>query len=268
MVGEVRVGTSGWQYDDWRGVVYPDGMGTPRWLSHYVTLFPTVEVNSTFYRLAKRPAVQRWRDTAPAGFEFVCKGSQFITHRLKLKDAAGAVERFYEPLEPLRDRLAVVLWQLPPRWRRNVERLDEFLGLLPRDHRHAVEFRDEDWFHDEVYELLDRHGIGHVWLSSSLTEHHELVTTGDHLYMRFHGLGEDAYRWDYGEAELARWADRLRAATEDGTPAWVFFNNDYEGHAVRNGHRLMELLGAAARPVPEAVAEPGTEQDVADRRSA
>jgi uncharacterized protein YecE (DUF72 family) len=250
MAGEVRVGTSGWQYDDWRGVIYPEGMAPARWLAHYVTMFPTVEVNSTFYRLAKQPAVQRWGDTAPPGFEFVLKGSQFITHRLKLKDARDAVGRFFEPLGPVLDRTAVVLWQLPPNFKRNVERLDAFLEVLPREHRYAVEFRDDDWFHDEIYEVLDRHGAAHVWLSSSLTERHALERTGDHVYVRFHGLSEEAYRYDYARDELEPWAAQLREVAADGTPAWVFFNNDYEGHAVRNAEVLTDLLADAARPWP------------------
>jgi uncharacterized protein YecE (DUF72 family) len=250
VAGEVRVGTSGWQYDDWRGVVYPEGMGPGRWLSHYVTLFPTVEVNSTFYRLAKRPAVRRWRDTAPPGFEFVLKGSQYLTHRRKLNDPGASVARFFEPLGPVLDRTAVILWQLPPRWKRNVERLDTFLAALPSGHRYAVEFRDDDWFHEDVYAVLDRHGAAQVWLSSSLTADHALVHTGDHVYVRFHGLAEEPYRYDYSRAELEPWADRLRDVAAEGTPAWVFFNNDYEGHAVRNAQVLIELLGDAARSWP------------------
>jgi uncharacterized protein YecE (DUF72 family) len=252
VTGVVRVGTSGWQYDDWRGVVYPEGVGPARWLSHYVTMFPTVEVNATFYRLAKRTAAERWRDTAPPGFEFVLKGSQFITHRLKLKDPAAPIARYFEPLTPVLDRTAAILWQLPPNWKRNVERLDTFLGLLPPQHRYAVEFRDDDWFHPDSYEVLDRHGAAHVWLSSSLTSRHEPVATGGFVYVRFHGLSDEPYRYDYGRAELEPWAARLRELAATGTPAWVFFNNDHEGHAVANARILVELLGDAARPWPVA----------------
>ncbi|MFA9443995.1 DUF72 domain-containing protein [Egicoccus sp. AB-alg6-2] len=252
MAGEVRVGTSGWQYDDWRGTVYPPGVGPARWLSHYVGWFPTVEVNSTFYRLARETAAERWRATAPPGFEYVLKGSQFITHRLKLKNAHEAVGRFFAPLVPVLERTSVVLWQLPPNFKRNLDRLDRFLDLLPPTHRYAVEFRDDDWFHPDTYALLDHHGASHVWLSSSLTRRHESVATGDHVYLRFHGLSERAYRHDYTDAELLPWVERLRGVAEAGTPAWVFFNNDYEGHAVRNARRLIELLGDAARPWPPA----------------
>ena len=249
MGGEVRVGTSGWQYDDWRGVVYPEDLPKRRWLAHYVKRFPTVEVNSTFYRLARESAVKEWRDNAPPGFEFVLKGSRFITHQKKLNDPGPPLERFFEPLGRVLDRTAVILWQLPGRWRRNAERLDAFLGALPSGLRYAVEFRDDDWFHDESYEVLDRHGVANVWLSSSLTSQHGFVATGDHVYVRFHGLDPEApYRYDYSREELGPWAQRLRGIAGEGTPAWVFFNNDYEGHAVRNAEALTDLLGYAARP--------------------
>jgi uncharacterized protein YecE (DUF72 family) len=251
VAGEVRVGTSGWQYDDWRGTVYPEGMGKARWLVHYTTRFPTVEVNATFYRLATRSAAERWRDTAPDGFEFVLKGGRYVTHQRKLNDPAGPVERFFAPLEPVLDRTAVVLWQLPPRFKRDVDRLDAFLAVLPPSPRTAVEFRDDDWFHEDTYEVLDRHGAANVWLSSSLTRRHQPVRTGDHVYVRFHGLSEqDPYRYDYGRDELAPWADRLRAASTDGTPAWAFFNNDHQGKAVANAEVLVDLLGDAVRPWP------------------
>lgn len=251
MAGEVRVGTSGWQYQDWRGgVVYPEGLGQPRWLGFYASRFPTVEVNATFYRLASEPAVQRWREAVPSAFEFVLKGSRFITHRLKLREADDAVARFFAPLQPVLDRTPVILWQLPPAWRRNVDRLDAFLAGLPPGHRYAVEFRDDDWYHVDSYRVLERHGASLVWLSSSLTRRHEPVQTADHVYVRFHGLSVEPYRYDYSRAELEPWAGRLVEVAGAGMPAWVFFNNDHEGNAVRNAEVLVDLLGDAARPWP------------------
>lgn len=250
MAGEVRIGTSGWQYADWRGVVYPAGLGTSRWLEHYATLFPTVEVNATFYRLARETSVQGWRAAAPAGFEFAFKGSQFITHRLKLTDPTRALERFFAPLDPVVDRTAAILWQLPGGWKRNPARLDDFLATLPSRRRYAVEFRDDDWFHDDNYAVLRRHGVALVWMSSSLTERHESVRTAEHVYVRFHGLSVDPYRYDYSADELRPWAERLRDLADSGTPVWVYFNNDYDGHAVRNAQTLIRLLGDAARTWP------------------
>jgi uncharacterized protein YecE (DUF72 family) len=255
MAGEIRVGTSGWQYADWRGLVYPEGVPQRRWLSHYVTWFPTVEVNATFYRLARESAAQGWRDTAPPGFEFVLKGSQYITHRKKLRDVEESVANYFAPLSPVLEVTSVVLWQLPPRWRRNVERLDRFLGGLPAGARYAVEFRDDDWFHPEVDAVLKRHGASTVWLSSNLTQRHAFARTGDHLYVRFHGLGDEPYRYRYTPAELEPWAERLRHETADGTPAWVFFNNDYDGHAIDNARMLIEMVGDAARSWPPAAGD-------------
>jgi uncharacterized protein YecE (DUF72 family) len=250
MAGEVRVGTSGWQYSDWRDVVYPEGLATSRWLGHYVTRFPTVEVNATSYRLARETTVSRWRDVAPPGFEFAVKGSQFITHRLKLSRPARAIERFFEPLGRVRDVTAAVLWQLPGSWRRNVERLDAFLSELPSSFRYAIEFRDDDWFDKRSYDVLARHGVALVWLSSSLTHRHENVRTADHVYVRFHGLSLDPYRYAYSTEELEPWAERLQEVARAGTPAWVYFNNDHAGHAVRDAATLIDLLGAAARSWP------------------
>lgn len=259
MAGEIRVGTSGWQYDDWRGRVYPEGMGTGRWLSHYATLFPTVEVNATFYRLARESTVRGWRDAVPEGFEFALKGSRFITHQKKLREPEEALGRFFAPLAPLGDAGAVVLWQLPPNLRRDPGRLDAFLAALRRGPRYAVEFRDDDWFHPETYAVLERHGVATVWLSSSLTgSHHEHVRTGAHVYVRFHGLGDDPARYHYRDEELASWADRLREVAREGTPAWVYFNNDTGGYAARNARRLRWLLGDAARP-PAAERDPRTD---------
>ena len=251
MAGEVRVGTSGCQYDDWRGAVYPDELPKRRWLEHYATRLPTVEVNATFSRLAKESTVAQWRHAVPGPFEFVLKGSRFITHQKKLNDPAEALERFFAPLGPVLDRTAAILWQLPGRWRRNAERLDAFLAALPEGYRYAVEFRDDDWFHDEVYEVLARHGVANVWLASALTGSHEPVATGGHAYVRFHGLDPDEpYRYDYAREELAPWADRLRDLAERGTPAWAFFNNDHQAHAPRNAATMVELLGEAARGWP------------------
>lgn len=259
MAGEVRVGTSGWQYRDWRRVVYPAGMGQPRWLAHYTTLLPTVEINATFYRLAREDAARRWASTVPPGFEFSIKGSRYITHQRRLRDPGAALERFFAPLAPVLDRTAVVLWQLPPRFGRDVERLDAFLAALPNGPRYAVEFRDDDWFDHETYHVLDRHGAANVWLSSSITTRHVgNVRTGDHVYVRFHGLAEQPYRYCYSEDELVTWAELLRESTADGTPAWVYFNNDYCGYAVDNARALVRLLGDSAYPWPRAGREGAT----------
>jgi uncharacterized protein YecE (DUF72 family) len=244
-VAGVRVGTSGWQYDDWGGgAFYPEGLGKTGWLAYYATRFPTVEVNATFYRLARLEAVRRWREQTPAGFQFAVKGSRFVTHNLNLTRPREALRRFFEPLQPLLPVTPLVLWQLPPRWNKNTERLDAFLTALPDGPRYAVEFREASWLAEDVFEVLDRHGAAHVWVSSRTTPA-DFTPTGGFVYVRFHGL-EEGYRYDYSRQELEPWAARLREAAGAGRDAYAYFNNDWEATAPRNAATLVELLGDAA----------------------
>ena len=242
----IRVGTSGWQYKDWKGTFYPEKLPTSKWLQYYVQHFPTVEVNASFYRLLREDPVRRWREQAPPGFEFVLKGSKFITHNLKLGRPEEPLRRFFEPAQPLLDIVPVILWQLPPKWKRNVERLDEFLSALPAGPRYAVEFRETSWYHEDVFAVLERHNASHCWISTNWFDA-DFTATGDFVYVRFHGLHE-GYLYDYSDEELEPWAQRLLAAHEQGKDAWVFFNNDWHANAIRNANQLLAMLGDAAYP--------------------
>ncbi|MFL5868790.1 MAG: DUF72 domain-containing protein, partial [Thermoleophilaceae bacterium] len=148
----VRVGCSGWNYDDWRGRLYPEGLGKARWLRRYAEEFDTVEVNSTFYRLASRDAVARWVEDTPDDFVFAAKASRYLTHVRRLRDIGDGVNLYYERIEPLVDsgKLGPVVWQLPPNFRRDDELLGKALGELPSG-RHCFEFRHESWFEPRVY---------------------------------------------------------------------------------------------------------------------
>ena len=158
-MARVLVGTSGYLYQHWRDVLYPRGLGTGRWLQRYASVFPTLELNTTFYRLTTQAAATRWSEATPPDFVFAAKGSRYITHMKKLKDPAEALDRFFDPLAPLRPKLSVVLWQLPPRFDVDaLPRLDAFLGALPRGVRHAVEFREPSWYLEETCAVLDAHG--------------------------------------------------------------------------------------------------------------
>jgi uncharacterized protein YecE (DUF72 family) len=231
----VRVGTSGWSYDDWASRFYA---GVPRkgWLAHYAKTFSTVEINNTFYRLPARSAVVGWRDQTPPDFRIVAKGSRYLTHMKRLTDTGPGVHRFFERLEPLADRLDTVLWQLPPTMTIDVERLDTFLAALPTHVRHAVEFRHRSWQQRKVYAVLDHHGVMTVVVSGpQLPADH--VMTGGAVYVRFHGLRE-GYAYDYSDDDLRPWAEWLRHR-RDG---FAFFNNDHHGYAVTNALRLCELM--------------------------
>src|SRR4051812_45866328 len=176
----VHVGCSGWNYRDWRGAVYPDGLPQRRWLEHYSTrLFDTVEINNTFYRLPRLSAVEGWAQQTPSDFVFAVKASRYLTHIKRLGEMGRGVELFYERIEPLRaaGKLGPVLWQLPPTFRRDDERLESALGQLP-DGQHCFEFRHQSWFCKDVYELLRAHGAALVIGDSPQRPYqaHELTT--------------------------------------------------------------------------------------------
>jgi len=244
-MARILVGTSGYQYQHWRGVLYPPGLGTGRWLPRYASMFPALELNATFYRLTTAAAATRWRETTPPGFVFAAKGSRYITHMKKLNEPRQALERFFAPLAPLRSKLAVVLWQLPPRFDVDaLPRLDAFLDLLPRGPRYAVEFREPSWYLPETCEVLDAHGVAFC--------EHDLVplspprSTGGFRYLRFHGAGA-RYGGRYGPDALAPVARDLLRTRRRGMDAYVFFNNDIGGHAVHDALTLRAALGETMR---------------------
>ena len=237
----VRVGCSGWNYQDWRERVYPRGLPPSKWLEHYATLFDTVEVNNTFYRLPRVEAVARWVEQSPPGFVFAVKASRYLTHVKRLRDLGDGVERFYAHIEPLAGspKMGPVLWQLPRTFKRDDERLAGALEALPPG-RHCFEFRHESWFADETYELLRRHNAALV-----IGDHpqrpfqaHEL--TADWTFIRFH-YGHRGRNGNYSERELQEWAARIKDWRRR-VEVYAYFNNDWMGFAVRNGLRLKELL--------------------------
>lgn len=242
-MARVLVGTSGYLYKHWRNVLYPEGLGTGRWLQRYASVFPTLELNTTFYRLTTAAAAERWLLATPPGFVFAAKGSRYITHMKKLKDPSGALERFFAPLAPLQPKLDVVLWQLPPRFDVDaLPRLDDFLSALPGGVRHAVEFREPSWYLEETCEVLDARGVAFC--------EHDLVPispprlTGGFRYLRFHGAGA-RYGGRYGSGALDAVARDLLRTRRRGMDAYVFFNNDQGGHAVHDALTLRQALGEA-----------------------
>ncbi len=246
----VRIGCSGWNYAHWRdGVFYPPGLPPRRWLQHYSTVFDTVEVNSTFYRLPRREAVANWVRESPPGFLFTIKASRYLTHIKRLKDLGNGVAIFYDRIAPLlgSPKMGPVLWQLPPTFARDTERLADALERLPPG-RHCFEFRHETWFVPETYELLRSHGAALV-IGDHPTrpwQTHEL--TADWTFIRFHA-GARGRNGNYSESELEEWAERIerwRAAVD----VYAYFNNDWEGFAVRNGawlRRRLEPKSVASR---------------------
>jgi uncharacterized protein YecE (DUF72 family) len=240
----VHIGCSGWVYPHWRERFYPRDVPQRAWLDYYAKHFDTVEINNTFYRLPKPSAVEGWVEHSPPGFVFAVKASRYLTHIKRLKTLDPYVDRFYEPLETLvrSEKLGTLLWQFPPNFQRDTDRLSRALRELPAG-RHAFEFRHESWFNNEVYDLLSEHGVALVigdessrWIS---TPH---VRTTDWTYVRFHH-GSRGRHGNYSAAEIETWARRISQWRRD-TEVYAYFNNDWEGYAIRNAKRLKELLKA------------------------
>jgi uncharacterized protein YecE (DUF72 family) len=245
----VRIGCSGWIYRSWARTFYPPGCPQRRWLEHYATVFDTVEVNSTFYRLPSRDAVAAWVQRTPPGFRFTVKSSRYLTHMKRLTDMERGVQRLWERLEPLleSDKMGPVLWQLPERFTRDDERLAFALERLPteRGERHAFEFRHPSWFAPEVLALLREHAVALCIGDRPDRPFQPHVLTADFTIVRFHH-GARGRRGNYSETELQAWAQRLRELREQAE-VFAYFNNDWEAFAPRNAQRLRTLVGAEAR---------------------
>jgi uncharacterized protein YecE (DUF72 family) len=240
-MAEVRVGCSGWQYRHWRGRFYPADLPAARWFEYYAGRFDTVEINNTVYRLPEESAFDAWRRSAPPRFVYAVKASRFLTHMKKLKDPAEPLGRLFTRARRLRQTFGPVLYQLPPHWALNLERLDRFLAALPRRHRHAIEFRDPSWYCDEVFARLERRGVAlceHDMAGSATAR----LGVGPFVYVRFHGLLK--YRGRYRDRDLERWAEWLSARCREGKGVYAYFNNDADAQAPRDAARLRALLGS------------------------
>lgn len=234
----MRVGTSGWIYPHWRGAFYPRELAGGRWFEHYSRTFDTVEINNTFYRLPDAGTFDAWREQAPAGFVYAVKASRFLTHMKKLKDPAEPLARLIERARRLGEHLGPVLYQLPPRWRADEARLKAFCRTLPPGLEHVIEFRDPSWLGERILALLEEHAVS-LCVHDLLPAHPRRIT-GRIVYVRLHGHGA-RYAGSYPREQLRSWA---RWLTEDAAdrPAYVYFDNDRDAHAVRNALTLRALL--------------------------
>jgi uncharacterized protein YecE (DUF72 family) len=219
-------------------VFYPERCPARLWLEFYARHFDTVEVNATFYRLPTVKAVRGWVEQTPDDFVFTVKMSRYVTHIRRLRDLASGLERFYDRIEPLvgTPKLGPVLWQLPPTFKRDEDRLAAALERLPPG-RHAWEFRHESWFAADVFELLRAHGAALVLAHDARRRFGPGEPTADWAFVRLH-YGARGRRGNYSESELEEWATRLHAL---GVPAYVYLNNDWEGFAPRNARQLRAL---------------------------
>lgn len=211
----------------------------------YARHFDTVEINNSFYRLPAANTFDSWRESSPRAFCFAVKASRFITHMKKLKDPESSSAKFFLVAERLREKLGPILFQLPPRWKVNVERLSEFLDTLPKGHKYVVEFRDTSWLVTPVFDLLRKHNVAlciHDFEEMKIPNE----ITADFSYVRFHGPTSAKYAGSYSEAQLRKWAERIDAWRSRLTAVYVYFNNDPGGEAVKNALTLKRILNAKA----------------------
>ena len=238
-MARVHIGTSGWHYDHWRGPFYPEKLPAAKMLDFYAGRFDTVELNNSFYRLPSVDSFENWRQTTPAGFCFAVKASRFLTHNKKLKDPENALQNFLPRAETLKNKLGPILFQLPPRWRVNVERLQEFLQELPRRHRYAFEFREPSWNTKAVYATLRQYNAAYCIFELDYFLSPLEITT-DFAYLRLHGPG-GKYQGCYSAQTLRQWAKRI-AAWSGLRDIYIYFDNDQGGYAARNALELKRLV--------------------------
>jgi uncharacterized protein YecE (DUF72 family) len=237
----VIVGTAGWQYRDWRSVLYPEGLPQRAWLEHYASQFAVVEVNNAFYRLPERSVFERWRAQTPSGFLVAVKVSRYLTHIRRLREPREPVARLTERAEALGDRLGPYLLQLPPNLRAAPELLDACLACFPTGARVAVELRHASWWTDEVRAVLSRRGAALCWADRRGRPVTPLWATADWGYVRLHE-GAASPPPSYGRAALAAWLERVTVAWPGvASDVFVLFNNDAGGAAVRNARTLRRM---------------------------
>jgi uncharacterized protein YecE (DUF72 family) len=238
-----RVGTSGWSYDHWDGVLYPPGTPARQRLDLYCREFDTVELNASFYRWPRNVSFASWRRRLPPGFAMSVKAPRGLTHGKRLLSPEVWVDRIVTSWHELYDRRAVLLVQLPPAMERDDARLDWFLGRLPWWVRVAVELRHPSWQDEAVHELLERHGAAYCVLSGAGLPC-VLRATAGFVYVRLHGPShEHLYAGSYSDDDLAWWADRVREWEASGREVFAYFNNDGDGNAVRNAEDLRRIIG-------------------------
>lgn len=241
-MAEIRIGTSGYHYKDWVGRYYPAGTKANEMLAHYRHDFDTVELNNTFYQLPNESTFDNWRDSTPANFRYAVKGSRFITHMIKLKDAQRGLTNFMPRAERLGDKLGPILWQLPPGWKVNVERLEEFLSILPPQHRYTFELRNETWMTDQVLEVLRKYNAAFC-IYELAGYHSPIEITADWIYIRLHGPTRFKYQGSYKDNQMEEWADRIRSWSRKMKAIYVYFDNDDRAYAVDNALTLKKMLG-------------------------
>jgi uncharacterized protein YecE (DUF72 family) len=237
---KIYVGTSGWNYKHWKGNFYPEDLKQTEWLKYYSDRLKSVEINNSFYRLPDIKTFNSWTKDTPSDFIFSVKGSRYITHMKKLKDPEQSSKKLFTHIKHLKPKLGPVLFQLPPRWKFNKERFENFLSILPDKYRFTFEFREKSWWNDDVLGLLKEHNCAFCIyeLAGTLTPKE---ITADFVYIRLHGPG-DKYQGSYSNRELSGWAGAISSWRGKNKDIYIYFDNDDSGYAVKNALELQEML--------------------------
>jgi len=238
--GAFHIGCSGWNYNHWKGLFYPEKSSSNTWFKEYSSHFSTVEINNTFYNLPETSVFDNWREQAPPGFIYAVKANRFITHMKKLKDPKKSLELFLSRTRLLKKHLGPVLFQLPPHWKVNTERFDNFTDLLPKDLECVFEFRDPSWYDEGIYRIMKKKKIS-LCLHDMPGSESPLETVGPICYIRFHGA-TGIYAGGYSLTHLKKWIRLIKEAISDSKDVYVYFNNDAEAHAPHDAEKLIKYL--------------------------
>lgn len=242
MSGTIHIGTSGWNYDHWKGPFYPEDLPQEQWLKFYTEHFDTVEINNSFYQQPEKSTVLKWCDGVPDQFRFAVKANRYMTHMKKLNEPEDSVQKMADTFSEFGEKLGMILFQLPPKWNFNEERLRNFVNLLPGDFHYVFEFRDKSWINETTYSILEENNIAFCIYHLSGYQS-PLKVTADFVYVRLHGPVEEKYQGKYDEKYLSEWADKLKEWGKKGKDVYLYFNNDDQGFAVQNALKLKELTG-------------------------
>jgi uncharacterized protein YecE (DUF72 family) len=235
----IYLGTSGWSYKDWIGPFYPENLKQNKWLEFYSKKFDTVEVNASFYRLPFKNMVKGWKNKTPDDFLLTFKGSKLITHNKKLKEVDKYLEKFYNRIKLAEEKVGVILWQLHPKIKKDLDLLENFLNKLDKNIKQCVEFRDKSWFCSDVYSLLEKYNVAFCIISAPSLPTNIQITT-NFAYIRWHGEGKDWYRYDYSDEQLNGWATQIKKL--EVNDVFGYFNNDYDAFAPKNCLKLKKIL--------------------------
>ena len=237
-MAKIHIGTSGWNYWNWKGIFYPEDLPAKNYFSFYQKHFDTVELNSSFYHVPKKETFIKWREAVDKDFIYAVKANRYITHVKKLAEKDDAI-KFLENAKELKKNLGPILFQLPPSWKINIERIENFLKNLPGAFRYTFEFRNPTWYDKKIYSLLEKYNCAFCIYDLDKHQSPEIVTA-DFVYIRLHGT-EGKYRGSYSDEALAHWANKSKSWKKTGKDVFIYFDNTDSGDAVFDAMKLKEL---------------------------